>query len=330
MSGWERSGSIGSQWERAPATGLRSAVADYGRRYWATQSDHPKLPSSRCRAARRGPASRPADTEVLRPEGSLLRRTNENGAGEVLWLRWGIRSRSEVGHAERRKSSNLRIAHRPLPSGGRPAGGWGNVPKLPTMTVLAISPHPDDVEIGCFGTLARLAAHEPVVIVVLTSGSVRGAPEEREREALESAQLIGASVEFLRYSDGSLVQNAENVGRVRDLMKQHRATTVFAPYSEDTHQDHAAAYGMVVASAVHTGEILLYETPSTIEFRPDVFYDITSTLAVKQRALALFHSQADRAYLDATLVEGQARYFALRLHQKGKAFEAFALYRSVR
>ncbi len=30
------------------------------------------------------------------------------------------------------------------------------------MTILAVSPHPDDVEIGCFGTLARLAPHEPV------------------------------------------------------------------------------------------------------------------------------------------------------------------------
>ena len=198
------------------------------------------------------------------------------------------------------------------------------------MAVLAISPHPDDVEIGCFGTLARLAPREPVVIVVMTSGGVRGAPEEREREAVESARLIGASVEFLRYPDGSLVQNADSVAKVRALMKHHHATLVFAPYSDDTHQDHAAAYGIVVASAAHSGETLLYETPSTFDFRPDVFYDITSTLPIKQQALALFRSQADRPYLDATLVEAQARYFALRLHEKGKAFEAFALFRSVR
>lgn len=198
------------------------------------------------------------------------------------------------------------------------------------MTILAVSPHPDDVEIGCFGTLARLAPHEPVVIVVLTSGSVRGSPEEREREALESAQLIGATVEFLRYPDGSLVQNAETVGKVRALMKHHQATLVFAPYSQDTHQDHTAAHGIVVASAAHTGEILLYETPSTLGFLPNVFYDITATLPVKHQALALFRSQADRPYVDPALVEAQARYSALRLHQKGKAFEAFALYRSVR
>lgn len=198
------------------------------------------------------------------------------------------------------------------------------------MTVLAIGPHPDDVEIGCFGTLARLAAVEPVAIVVMTSGGVRGSTEEREAEALDSARLIGASVEFLRYQDGSLPQTAETVARVRELMTRHRATTVFAPFSDDTHQDHAATYGIVVASVAHAREILLYETPSTFGFHPNVFYEISSTLDVKQRALAQFKSQADRPYLDAGLVEAQARYFALRLHQRGKAFEAFALFRSVR
>ena len=193
-----------------------------------------------------------------------------------------------------------------------------------------MSPHPDDVEIGCFGTLARLAAHEPVVIVVMTSGEVRGASEEREREARSSAALLRATIEFLRYPDGRLVQDAETVGRVRELIRQHRARTVFCPYASDSHQDHAATHGIVIASASHTDEILQYETPSTLGFRPDVFYDITSTVAVKQRALALFASQADRPYLDPTLVDAQARYFALRLHQKGKAFEAFALFRSVR
>ncbi len=198
------------------------------------------------------------------------------------------------------------------------------------MTVLAVGPHPDDVEIGCFGTLARLASHEPVVIVVMTSGAVRGSPVDREREARESAELIGATVEFLRFPDGRLVQDAESVGRVRDAIKRHNASTVFAPYGDDTHQDHGATHGIVAASVAHTGEMLLYETPSSVHFRPDVFYDITESLPVKQRALARFASQADRPYLDPSLVDAQARYFALRLHRTGRAFEAFALFRSVR
>jgi LmbE family N-acetylglucosaminyl deacetylase len=198
------------------------------------------------------------------------------------------------------------------------------------LTILAVSPHPDDVELGCFGTLARLAQHEPVLIVVLTSGEYLNPPADREREAQESAQLIGASVEFLRFPDGGLAQNAAAVGQIRSIFKRHQATTVFAPFGEDTHQDHAAAYRIVVASSAHCRDILLYETPSTVSFRPNVFYDVTATLPVKHEALSRFKTQADRPYFDVALIDGQARYYALRLQQKGKAFEAFALYRSVR
>jgi LmbE family N-acetylglucosaminyl deacetylase len=198
------------------------------------------------------------------------------------------------------------------------------------MVILAVSPHSDDVEFGCFGTLARLASHERIVILVMTDGAIRGSPDEREREAQASARLIGASIEFLHYADGNLVQSAETISRVRALIKMHEVTTVFAPYGEDSHQDHVATHRIVIAAAPPSGEILLYETPSTVAFHPNVFYDITTTLSIKQQALAGFQTQADRPYLDASLVEGQARYFALRLRQKGMAFEAFALYRSVR
>lgn len=198
------------------------------------------------------------------------------------------------------------------------------------MVILAISPHPDDVELGCFGTLARLAAHEPILIVVMTSGGVGGTAAKREEEARSSAELIGASVEFLRQSDGSLQQTVETVSQVRELIKRHQATTVFAPFGEDTHQDHLATFRIVVASAGYTRELLLYETPSTVGFQPDVFYDITSTLSVKQEALARFKSQVDRPYLDAALIDGQARSYTLRLRERGKVFEAFSLYRSVR
>lgn len=212
----------------------------------------------------------------------------------------------------------------------RPAGSPGGPASIGTMVVLAVSPHPDDVEIGCFATLARLSAQEPVVIAVMTSGEVRGNSAAREQEARESAGLIGATIEFLRFPDGSLTQNAETVGKLRALMQRSKATTVFCPYSSDSHQDHAATYGIVTASAAHAQEILLYESPSTVDFRPDVYYEVSSTLPVKLRALAAFRSQHDRPYLAPELVEAQARYYALRLHRAGQAFEAFSLFRAVR
>ena len=168
------------------------------------------------------------------------------------------------------------------------------------------------------------------MIAVMTSGEVAANPEEREREARESAESIGATVEFFRLPDGSLSQNAETVRKLRALIERTGATTLFCPYPSDSHQDHAATHRIVVSSAARVQEILLYETPSTYDFHPTVFYDISSTLPAKLRALAYFGSQQTRPYLEPSLVEAQARYFALRLHRAGGAFEAFGMFRSVR
>ena len=77
--------------------------------------------------------------------------------------------------------------------------------------VLAFGTHPDDIEIGCGGTEALLAAKGcEIAHVILTSGeagSDKTSPWElgpiREKEAIEAAKVLGASnVEFLRYPDG--------------------------------------------------------------------------------------------------------------------------------
>ena len=61
------------------------------------------------------------------------------------------------------------------------------------MNILAIGPHPDDIEFGCGGTLMRYAqkGHD-VFIMVLTDGSYGGDPEVRKKEQIESAGYIPA------------------------------------------------------------------------------------------------------------------------------------------
>ncbi|HMM33555.1 MAG TPA: PIG-L family deacetylase, partial [Thermoanaerobaculia bacterium] len=69
-----------------------------------------------------------------------------------------------------------------------------------TVEVLAVGAHPDDVELGCGGTLALLArAGRSVGILDLTRGEAgtRGTPETRAAEAAESARILGA-----RFRDG--------------------------------------------------------------------------------------------------------------------------------
>ena len=82
------------------------------------------------------------------------------------------------------------------------------------VDVLAIGAHPDDVDMICGGTLAKLAAHgKSVAILDLTRGEMgtRGTPEQRAQEAQAAAKALGAEERtILDLGDGRLENNAEN------------------------------------------------------------------------------------------------------------------------
>ncbi len=66
--------------------------------------------------------------------------------------------------------------------------------------ILAIGPHPDDIEFGCAPVLIQeIQKGNQVRILVLTKGeaSTAGTPEERVEEARAAAKLMGAEIEFL-------------------------------------------------------------------------------------------------------------------------------------
>src|SRR5690348_9707158 len=89
------------------------------------------------------------------------------------------------------------------------------VPPLPEGPVLVVAAHPDDADIGCGGTMARLSAEgRRVVVTVVTDGSEGGedpsVPDEELRDLREAeqraalAELGVTEVHFLRYPDGRL------------------------------------------------------------------------------------------------------------------------------
>jgi LmbE family N-acetylglucosaminyl deacetylase len=109
--------------------------------------------------------------------------------------------------------------------------------------LLAFGPHPDDVEFGCGGVVAREArAGRPVHIVVCSRGeaSSNGTPEIRVREAEEAAKILGASVEFVELDgDGRLDVRAEHAIKLAAIVRRLRPGIVLAPTpDENQHPDH--------------------------------------------------------------------------------------------
>lgn len=178
------------------------------------------------------------------------------------------------------------------------------------VDVLAFGPHPDDLELGCGGTLALLAAAgRRVGVVHLTRGErgTRGDAEERRREAERAAAALGAvTLDLLDCGDGALRTGEAEEDVVIALLRRRRPELVFAPTpAADRHPDHQRGHRLVMDSCFYaglrrrgTGEA---HRPAAVFaymqhdlFAPSFVVDVTATWERKLAALAAYDSQLHR------------------------------------
>jgi len=201
-----------------------------------------------------------------------------------------------------------------------------------TNTVLAIGPHPDDVELGCFGSLAAYAGNgHQVHILVMTDGGRGGDPGTREKECLQSAALIGAVVHFGGIRDCHVSDSFETINIIETILREIKPQVVFGPSGKDTHQDHRnTASAMMSATRMLPDLVLVYQTPSTaIDFTPTCHFDVTDYYHVKEEAVRIHTSQSDKYYTAARAVEALASYRAFKFGSAERYFEAFEVIRLV-
>lgn len=119
------------------------------------------------------------------------------------------------------------------------------------MRILAIGPHPDDVEIGMGGTVLALRTQgHDVTICDLTNGEPTpiGTPERRAREAAEAARVLGVPRITLEMPNRYLTDIVDNRMRVAEVIRQMRPDLLFVPYWVDAHPDHVAAAALCEAA----------------------------------------------------------------------------------
>lgn len=178
--------------------------------------------------------------------------------------------------------------------------------------VLGIGAHPDDLELGCAGTLAaHVAAGDHVTMLIITDGTAGpGDTSARDAEARAAAAVIGAHIEFGHLPDGS-VSNHELalVHLIEDAAKRHHIDMAYTHGQKDSHQDHRAVAMASMGALRAVRRVLCYDSPSSIAFTPSVFVDITSTLDKKTNALSQHATQVDASPMASLgLVRTQAGY----------------------
>ena len=193
------------------------------------------------------------------------------------------------------------------------------------MDLLAFGPHPDDLEIGLGGTIARhTAAGYRVGLCDLTAGEMgsNGTPLERRREAEAAAAVLGADWrENLEWPDGSIEPSDTLVRSAVECLRRHRPRTMAVPHWEDRHPDHRGASETLTRAWFKSG-LRRYETGQE-PWRPDwiCYYfingsavpsfviDVSAHYARKREALDCFRSQFVPAGADAVATRLSAPAF---------------------
>jgi LmbE family N-acetylglucosaminyl deacetylase len=178
--------------------------------------------------------------------------------------------------------------------------------------VLAIGAHPDDVEIGCGGAMAKhQAAGDLLHIVTLSRGAAGGDTNVRSAEAHRAAALFGAELHLGSMRDTYITDGRETIVFIEQVIREMRPTHVYTHSIEDTHQDHRAVHAASLVAARGVPNLYCYQTPSsTVEFKPHRFVDITDFIGAKLRAIDVYGSQSERmAALEHDNIIASARYW---------------------
>ncbi|MBN2076502.1 MAG: PIG-L family deacetylase [Dehalococcoidales bacterium] len=216
-----------------------------------------------------------------------------------------------------------------------------------TADVMVISPHADDAEGGCGGTVAKWIKEGKSVVYVLCTNGDKGTsdpaikPEQlavtREKEQLAAADVLGVrEVIFLRHPDQGLEETPEFRKELVHLIRMYRPDTVITvdPYRKYIwHRDHRIT-GQVVLDAIFPYARDLYAYPDLIReglepFKvkeillwaseePNYNVDITDVFDMKVKALRCHESQVGAA----PLVEMEERIKERsRMYAEGEDYE---------
>jgi len=177
------------------------------------------------------------------------------------------------------------------------------------MNLLALGAHPDDIEIGCGGTLFKYAREgHGVYLMILTDGGRGGGSDVRRSEQLASSRILGARETFWGgYHDTELPVAREAIQQIEDVVKKVDPAFIFVNYHDDTHQDHRHLAMCTVTATRYTRNVLFYETPTTQNFSPTVYVDINGLLEDKVRSLEAHASQVKKTNVEGLSILDVAR-----------------------
>ncbi|MFT4753515.1 MAG: bacillithiol biosynthesis deacetylase BshB1 [Salibacteraceae bacterium] len=216
------------------------------------------------------------------------------------------------------------------------------------VDILAIGVHPDDVELGCSGTILKAVLDgKKVAVLDLTQGELgtRGTPELRQVEAHNAAKILGVTDRvILNIGDGFFQHTNENMLEIVKYIRHYQPDVVLANAMADRHPDHGRA-GKLISEACFYSGLQKIETslnggeqkahrPKTVYHYiqdrytdPDLVVDVTEVWDKKIESILAYSSQffdpnskepetpiSSKAFLD--FIDGRGAQFGRLINTK--------------
>ncbi len=147
------------------------------------------------------------------------------------------------------------------------------------LDILAFGAHPDDVELGCGGTLAKeVALGKKAGIIDLTRGELgtRGSAAIRDKEAAAAARILGVLVrENLNMRDGFFINDEEHQLAIIRMLRKYQPEIVLCNAIDDRHIDHGKGSKLVSDACFLSGLVKIeteYDGKKQKAWRPRLVY----------------------------------------------------------
>jgi len=166
------------------------------------------------------------------------------------------------------------------------------------MNILAFGAHPDDIEIGVGGTLAKCAnAYNTVTGIVMTLPKDK---RTRIGESKTAADILGINIRLIDISFDDLFSSRELVSRIDAILNEHEPDVIFTHWNGDSHQDHnALTNGVIAATRANKCSVYMYEQtlPGGIvpdSFNAQMYINISDTMDRKIESILAHKSQHEK------------------------------------
>jgi LmbE family N-acetylglucosaminyl deacetylase len=209
------------------------------------------------------------------------------------------------------------------------------------MKILVLSPHTDDAEIGCGGTISRFLKEGNEVTVAAFSGAMPKSKADEKYDWRDWAktdiwkefdksmkELRVTNIEKFTYQVRGIGQRRNEVlDRMIELRNRIKPDMVICPASTDIHQDHKCIFEEAIRAFKNTTIIGFFYPWNSLTLKTDYFVILDKkAIENKIRAIKCYKSQVGRDYVDKDFIKGWARTMGIQVGvDYAEAFEAIRI-----